>query len=440
MVADGCGDVLPCGSAEAESYFIAHSGVVTPLFNRSQLLPKKYGSPFTEIRNDYMPTAEKMYPISIGRKYEQLTKLVGFSFGQAGKTMGLAPYGSRLIEFTPNSQGIEHSLCRSDYLEQLHEIYLQSGLTYTRFIQLHKVEIAYDIQKITESLLLGCLREFSAQVDTENLCLAGGIFLNCVANKKLADAHYFKNIYIMPAAGDDGQAIGAAYYVYSLKGEDFVRMKFSPYLGKQYTTSSCLGAINKLGYSGVQYENIDELISNLAQKLAQNKVIGVLQGRSEVGPRALGNRSIFASPFHLKMRDHINEHIKFREDFRPFAPIVSIERAQDFFEIEMDSPYMLYTCQVKEEFRARLPAITHVDGSARIQTISREENPFVHKLLRRFEELTGFPILVNTSFNTAFEPIIDSPEDALRTLTNSSLDAVILENIIVEGNNGKVVS
>ncbi|MFW5498401.1 MULTISPECIES: carbamoyltransferase family protein [unclassified Maridesulfovibrio] len=432
VVADGCGDVDENGNAEAESYYTAKNGKISLVSSRTQQMPTKYGSPYTGFRYDYMPEMEKDNPISIGRKYEQITKLIGFAFGQAGKTMGLAPYGDKMIKFDTATKGIHHSLSRKDYLEEIHQLYIDSGVPYKNFINTNKSSIAYDIQSTIEDLILSCISELASNVDTGNLCLAGGVFLNCVANKFIADSNLFKNIYIFPAAGDDGQALGAAFYVYNFLGGVNTPHKFSPFLGRQYTHTDCQQAITKMGLEGTEYNNENELVSILAEFLRAGKVLGILKGRSEMGPRALGNRSIIASPQNAKMRDHINKEIKCREDFRPFAPMTTYDTVSKYFDLDFESPYMLYTCQVLEEYKNQLPAITHVDGSARMQTVAEEDNPFVYKLLKQFGEYTDIPVLLNTSFNTAYEPIVESPEDALRTFVNSNLDVVVLENIVVK--------
>lgn len=432
MIADGAGDMLNEHQCEAESYYLAKDGNIELFFARTQSMPTKYGSPLTEYRGDYMFDSESKLPIGIGRKYEQLTKLIGFTFGQAGKTMGLSPYGTQLIAHLPETLGMKHTLTRGDYLKQLDEQQLASGQPYNMFIQQNKANIAKDIQTMTEQLLLSCIEELAQKTQTENLCLSGGVFLNCVANKKVLDSQYFKNVFITPASGDDGQAIGAAYFVHNKVFKGTVsKRRFNPYLGPEYTNKECMRAATKLKLEFKQFDETEILIDQLTDALIKDEVFGLLQGRSETGPRALGNRSIVASPFGQHMRDHINSNIKYREDFRPFAPMITEEAAATFFEIDCESPYMLLTCHVRPQYREMLPAITHVNGSARLQTIRQSDNPFLHRLLTVFGTKTQIPVLLNTSFNTAREPIVETPFDALRTLKESSLDGVILEHIWV---------
>lgn len=432
MIADGAGDILNNGESEGESYYIAEEGKINLLYCRSQAMPTKYGSPLCEYRADYMCEDEMSLPISIGRKYEQVTKLIGFKFGQAGKTMGLAPYGNKTIDLELDSQGMEHSLNRGDFLLELDQLRIEQNETYDEFITKHKSDIAKSIQEITEQLLLKCIADLARATNRKNLCLSGGVFLNCVANKAILASKHFENVFITPTCGDDGQAIGAAYYAHSrLIGEPLEQSVFMPYLGKAYGEREYIEAIQKQRLPYLAFESEFELVDFLIEKLLSNAVIGIHRGRSESGPRALGNRSIIANPMSKTVKDHINHNIKFREDFRPFAAMVTQESAAKYFEIEGASPYMLLTGHVKSEFIHRLPATTHVDGSVRLQTVTKQSNPFIYALLSYFGDKTGFPILLNTSFNTANEPIIETPDDALNTLNKSNLDGVVLGDVYI---------
>lgn len=433
MIADGAGDMIDEYECEAESYYEANRSVINRVFVQPQQMPAKYGSPLSDFRHDYMVEHQKKLSIGIGRKYEQVTKLIGFQFGQAGKTMGLSPYGQPLIKDLPDTMGMAHTLTRHHYLRKIDSIRKQNNQTYKEFLKVHRADVAKDVQLMTEEMLLSCIKELSTKTQSNNLCLSGGVFLNCVANKKILDAGYFKQVYMMPACGDDGQAAGAALYIYhQVRNAHKPLDYFCPYLGLNYTNEDAINIAERVSLKHKQFQSEDALIELLANKLHIGQVFGVVRGRSELGPRALGNRSILASPLIESMKDHINKDIKYREDFRPFAPMVSAEAVSEFFEFEGESPYMLLTCMVREKYRDLLPAITHVDGSARVQTVSRQQNPFIHKLLTKFGEKTGFPILVNTSFNTAREPIVESPKDACRTLINSGLNGVIVENVWIE--------
>lgn len=433
MIADGAGDMLSEYKCEAESYYLANDGTITPFFQKYQSMPVKYGSPACDFRYDFMMPESKKMNISIGRKYEQITKLIGFSFGQAGKTMGLAPYGKPLCKSYIERLGMNHSLQRSDYLEHLSHCISTIKDTFKNKVEQHKSDIARDIQNLTEILLMKCIEEFSELTDNDNICLSGGVFLNCVANSKIIEKQFFKKHFFTPASGDDGQAIGAAFCIFNqVFGGTHRPHRHSPYLGKSYTLEECEFAARKLGLTYEQFQEEELLIDYVARQLAADKVIGVLKGRSEIGPRALGNRSILANPRSKNMKDHINHDIKFREDFRPFAPVVTYDDVQTYFRLNEESPHMLLTAQVQLEQCDKLPAVTHVDMSARIQTVKKEDNNFLYRLLKRFEHYSGIPVLLNTSFNTAREPIVESPDNAVSTFINSGLDILLMENIIIE--------
>jgi carbamoyltransferase len=431
-VADGGGDIPNDEACEAESFYVASDQGISLVANRYQNNTIKYGTALAVERYDYMPPSIRDCQISIGRKYQQVTQMLGFRFGQAGKTMGLAPYGTAFLPFRPQVEGFSIDLRYGDYLDRLDEEQRRSGMAYTEFLRRHRAKIAFDIQDFASSTLLSHLKHLRKVTGSLTVCMAGGVFLNCVANGKIVKESGFEDVYIVPAAGDDGQALGAALYAYHTDGK---RKRypghFSPYLGRQYDDVDAIDLARRYGHEHQGFESDIEMVRVLACQLAEGKTAGICRGRTEVGPRALGHRSILASPLIPTMKDHINHNIKYREDFRPFAPIVTAEAARTYFDLPTLSPYMLLAAPVRQGYRSDLVGVTHVDGSARIQTLSYDDDSFLHSLLEAFQELTGYPILINTSFNTADEPVIETPADAFVTFRQSALDLLVFDRTLV---------
>ena len=260
-----------------------------------------------------------------------------------------------------------------------------------------------------------------------NLCGAGGVFLNCQMNGRILRETKFQELHVVPAAGDDGQCIGAAFHAYGQAfGVPRRRAEPLPFLGPCYQRPAIKDQLRQARLAAEELED-GPLLERMADALAQGQVVGLLRGRSETGPRALCHRSLLADPRRVEMKDHLNR-LKQRELFRPFAPAVTEEDQAAFFELETPSPYMLVATRLRPQFRAALPAIVHVDGSARVQAVSRRKAPFVHALLRAFEARTGYPVLLNTSFNLGGEPIVEAPRDAIDTFLRSSIDVLVIEN------------
>ncbi len=431
-IADGGGDIPNDELCEAESFYTAGDAGLSLIAQRFQNNTIKYGTALAVERFDYMPLSIRDCQISIGRKYQQVTQMIGFRFGQAGKTMGLAPYGSAFLPFRPLVDGFTMDLRYGDYLDRLDEEQQRSGLAYSEFLRNNRARIAFDIQDFITITLVDLLRHLYHVTGLPSVCLAGGVFLNCVANSKIVKESGFKQVFVVPAAGDDGQALGAALHAYHVKAKQpRMTVAFSPYLGRCYDDDQAIALAKSYGYPHQSFDSEAEMASTLAGLIAEGKTAGLCRGRTEIGPRALGHRSIFASPLIPTMKDHINQDIKYREDFRPFAPIVKAEAAHRFFDLSVPSPYMLLTAQVQPEHRTRLIGITHVDGSARIQSLSSGDDPFLHALLDAFEALTGYPILINTSFNTANEPIVETPADAFATFRQTALDLIVFNRVLV---------
>ncbi|WGJ14347.1 carbamoyltransferase [Methylocapsa sp. D3K7] len=414
------------------------------------------------------------FPHSLGLLYSAFTYYTGFKVNSGEyKVMGLAPYGEPKYA----NAILEHLIdVKPDGSFRLNLDYFSfcTGLTMTgpRFdaifggaprrpdqpLEQRHMDLAASIQAVTEDVVLRLTRSLAAQTGLRNLCLAGGVALNCVANDKIFRDGCFDGIFVQPAAGDAGGALGAALAVYhaenhrsdrkaAMQKRDAMR---GAYLGPCYEQSDIERRLTK---SGAVFAVVDEaaLIEQTAAALADGQAVGWHQGRMEFGPRALGNRSILGDPRCPAMQKALNLKVKYRESFRPFAPSVLRERVADWFEIDADSPYMLLVANVKPEHcrtmsaeeqalfgidklnvvRSDIPAVTHVDYSARVQTVHKETNPRYHALISRFEQLTGCPVLVNTSFNVRGEPIVCTPEDAFACFMGTGIEFLAIGNCIL---------
>ncbi len=431
VVADGAGDII--GSrAEGESVYVASAGVIKLVERRLQDFGLMRMSRRNSFMLPYMDEIDKKKSISLGQKYEQFTYLIGFEHREAGKTMGLAAYGTPLfVPEIPNFDGVQFHLTFESGLTEIDQIWQQSGQPWHRFVKEKAADIAATGQRLLEEYMLAMLNALNPTGAHTALCGAGGVFLNCQMNGRILRETKFKNVHVIPAAGDDGLCIGAAFNAYH-RTFGAVRRTSDPlpFLGPSHGDEVVSEWLCEFGIKG---ERLDEtrLADRMAENLAAGKVIGLLRGRSEMGPRALCHRSILADPRVASMNDHLNR-LKRRELFRPFAPVVTEEDQSKYFELEQSSPYMLFATRLRSEFRTAVPAIVHVDGSSRVQSISKTQDPFLHRLLRAFEARTGYPILLNTSFNLAGEPIVESPYDAIATYLTSDLDALVMESFYVD--------
>jgi carbamoyltransferase len=423
------------------------------------------------------PLWEIDFPHSLGLLYSAFTYFTGFKVNSGEyKLMGLAPYGQ------PRYAGLilEKLLdLKKDGTFRLDMQYFNycTGLTMTnsRFDELfggpprkpegeltqREMDIAASIQVVTEEVVLRLARTLHEETGEKNLCLAGGVALNCVANGRLLREGPYENVWIQPAAGDAGGAAGAAavaWHIYDGQprkpdgngGPAADGMRGS-YLGPDYAPEQIRAELDAMG---AKYSVLDDdtLLTRTARLLNEEKVVGWFQGRMEFGPRALGGRSIIGDPRSSKMQSVMNLKIKYRESFRPFAPSVLWERVPDYFELDSPSPYMLFVAPLRQELRlalpdgheqlfgieklklrrSELPAVTHVDYSARVQTVHEETNPRYHRLLRAFERLTGCGVLVNTSFNVRGEPIVCSPTDAYRCFMRTEMDCLVVESFFLD--------
>ena len=422
--------------------------------------------------NSLTPLWEIHFPHSLGLLYSAFTYYTGFKVNSGEyKVMGLAPYGKPKY-----AQAIYDNLIdlKEDGTFRLKMDYFNycTGLTMTNgkfddlfggpprkpesLLTQRDMDLARSVQEVTEEVMLRLARTLHRETGAENLCLAGGVALNCVGNGRILREGPFKELWIQPSAGDAGGAVGAALTAWhKLEGKDrtldgLTDAMQASLLGPSYTNEEIEEFLKAKDAPYVRL-NDEILLVRLAEELASGKIVGWFQGRMEFGPRALGARSILGDARNPKMQSVMNLKIKYRESFRPFAPSVLRERVSDYFEMDTDSPYMLLVAPVVEKRRTQLtkeqeslwgidllnvpksdiPAATHVDYSARVQTVHEETNPRYYRLIKAFEAQTGCPLLVNTSFNVRNEPIVCSPEDAYRCFMRSAIDILVLENCLL---------
>jgi carbamoyltransferase len=416
------------------------------------------------------------FPHSLGLLYSAFTAFLGFEVNEGEyKVMGMAPYGQ--ARYVDDVWKLIHTNDDGSFSLDMKYFSFQHSTEKTfnrRFVQLfgdprppnmpfytrssgypkyfgeppadfdaacksneHNADIAASIQRVTEELLLKMARHVQSQTGQKRLCIAGGVGLNSVANGRILRETPFEELFIQPAAGDGGGALGAALWAYhSLLGKprDFI-MKHA-YWGRSYSTAEISDFLRENNIPHREFQG-DDVLDAAVDRLKSGKVIGWFQGRFEWGPRALGNRSILADPGNPQMKDIVNAKIKFREPYRPFAPSVLAECAEVFFDLpnaarHYPARYMLYVVPVRPAQQAVLPAITHVDGTGRLQTVFREESPRYYKLIERFGQATGVPVLLNTSFNLRGEPIVTTPANAFNTYSKSEMDALVLGDFLIE--------
>jgi carbamoyltransferase len=390
------------------------------------------------------------FPHSLGLFYSTLTSYLGFGVNDGEyKVMGLAPYGEprfvdrleRLIEldaggrYRLNGRYFDFRSSERMYSEELPALLGQPPRTRDAEIQPFHQNVARSAQVLLERVLLAQVRALHDRVPLDALCMAGGVALNCVANAAIRREGPFKQLFVQPAAGDAGGALGAAALAHvALTGEKSVGCRLEhAYYGPGYTAADIARLLDATKTPAADYQGDEQgLLADTADRLACGQVVGWFQGRMEFGPRALGARTILADPRDAGMRDRINGLVKKREAFRPFAPAVSWAHAREHFALDHPSPFMLETCQVISPLS--LPAITHVDGSARVQTVDGDTNPRFAALLEAFGARTGCPILLNTSFNMKDEPIVCTPVDALVCFARAHIDALVLGDFVVDRN------
>jgi len=422
--------------------------------------------------NVLTPLWEIDFPHSLGLLYSAFTYYTGFKVNSGEyKLMGLAPYGEpvyvdlikdHLLDMKPDGT-FRLDMSYFNYTTGLtmtnskfHKLFGHPPRQPESEISQMEMDIARSIQVVTEEIILRLAQTIRTELDCNNLCLAGGVALNCVANGQIIKKGLFEDIWIQPAAGDAGGALGAALSIWHsyldkprlVQGSTDTMQ--GSYLGKAFTTEEIQHYLDSIGASYTRVDDQD-LMPKLAELLDSEQVIGWFNGRMEFGPRALGGRSIIGDPRSPAMQSQMNLKIKYRESFRPFAPAVKSERVSDWFDLDCESPYMLLVAQIKEDKRtqsrdfkdnlsglaklhvkrSQIPAVTHVDCSARVQTVHRETNPRFYALIEHFEQRTGCPVLINTSFNVRGEPIVCTPEDAYRCFMRTEMDYLVMENTLL---------
>ena len=398
------------------------------------------------------------YPHSVGYLYTAITQYLGFPYyGDEGKVMGLAPYGeanyleefARILRPTVNRVGFELELDFFRHHEHGIEMQWEDGqpkvgqMYSSKLIELlgpprepkseytkHYKDVAASLQKHLEIVVMENLEMLSKETGHTNLCLAGGVALNSVMNGKIRQQTPFEELYIHPNAGDGGTALGAAYFIWN---HELDKPKPQPlehaYLGVAFSDDSIEVALKEAGLDANRVSD-EELYDQTTDHIIDGKVIGWFQGRMEWGPRALGSRSIVVDPRRKDMKDILNSRIKRRESFRPFAPSILKEHTGEFFEQDYPAPAMLMVYTIKEEKRSVIPAVTHVDGTGRLQTVDREHAPKYYQLIDTFREKTGVPVLLNTSFNEN-EPIVCTPEDAINCFQRTKMDVLAIGNYVI---------
>ncbi|HYW79698.1 MAG TPA: carbamoyltransferase N-terminal domain-containing protein, partial [Thermoguttaceae bacterium] len=420
---------------------------------------------------------ELRFPHSLGLLYSAFTYFCGFRVNSGEyKLMGLAPYGEPTYVDLIREKLLDLKDDGSFRMDMSYFNYCQ-GLTMTskKFDRLlggpprrpespltqREMDLAASIQKVTEEIVLRCARHVHAQTGLKNLCLAGGVALNCVGNGRILREGPFENIWIQPAAGDAGGALGTALFIWHQLLDNPREViepdaQYGSLLGPSFSDDQIRTFLDEQGAKYLHFDDADELCDHVAELIASEKVVGWMQGRSEFGPRALGSRSILGDARSREMQSVMNLKIKFRESFRPFAPIVLRDRVSEFFEMRdnEDSPYMLLVAPVAEGkriaqtaktrngqtakgleklklIRSEVPAVTHVDYSARVQTVDAVRHERLYRLMKAFEAQTGCPVMINTSFNVRGEPIVLSPKDAYRCFMGTNMDVLVLENFVL---------
>jgi len=427
--------------------------------------------------NELKIIADIKFPHSLGLLYSAFTYYTGFKVNSGEyKVMGLAPYGepkyvdlilNELIDlkedgsFKMNMKYFDFAAGLTMTNENFNKLFGGKPRKPESSLTQRDMDFARSVQDVTEIIMLKMAKHIKKETNQKYLCLAGGVALNCVANGKILREAIFEDIWIQPAAGDAGGALGAALFTwYQYLGNQRVvdnndSMK-GAYLGPEYDNTSIQKFLDK---NKIKYEFLedDKLIEKMGNILSEEKIIGVLHGRMEFGPRALGNRSIIGDARSKKMQSTMNLKIKFRESFRPFAPSVLEEKVSDYFELDRPSPYMLLVADVKKErqlkmsaeeeklfgidklnvLRSDIPAITHIDYSARVQSVNKDTNPFYHKVISEFDKKYGCGVIVNTSFNVRGEPIVCKPEDAFMCFMRTDMDYLVLGNYLLNKNDQK---
>jgi carbamoyltransferase len=408
---------------EKDSFYHFDGQQLTPLVKDFSMMAEQSSSKFQ------LPTTQH----SIGGFYASISKYVFGDMDDVGKLMGLAPFGkSGIYNFDAFEFDSGRLFVKDDWKH--HFTNPSQGYDYFKEHFDYYANVAKWAQEQVEKAVIRCIKDRVERFPNENLCYSGGVALNAVANAKLEDLKLIKNLYIEPAAADNGLALGCAFYGWL----EYLKMPKiehdgSTCFGRNYSKQEIDNAlILSKEYVKIEFNTEDELLKYCSQKLNDGKTIGWFQSGSEFGPRSLGRRSILAHPGFVGMKDHINRNVKFREDFRPFAPAVVKEKVSDYFEVGRNSPYMILVDRTKKEFIEQLQNVTHKDGSARVQTIEQSWNPKFYKLVEAFYNQSGIAVLLNTSLNRKGMPIVETPSQALQLFKETALDILVVEDAVLE--------
>ena len=402
--------------------------------------------------------AKNLYPDSLGLFYSAITDFLGWKHHcDEGIIMGLAPYGNpheiisntnksykevfdeiliekNEFEFKINLDFIDYYTTRNKWVTEKFKKIFGEKRKYSDPLTDHHKNIAAALQLKLENLVINKLKAAKEKYGYKKLCLSGGVALNCSMNGKIEQSRIFDEIYVQPASADDGCAIGACYLANcrNNKKKFFSKSNYNSYLGSRYSDDEIEIELKNLK---LDYSKSLNIFRETAEELSKGKIIGWFQGAAEFGPRALGNRSILCKPYPAEMKDYLNNQVKFRESFRPFAPAILSEYQRDFFEINQDSFHMLIASKVKEDKKGTIPAVVHVDRSARVQTVNENSNKKFYNLLKEFNNLTNIPVLLNTSFNVKGQPIVNNPRDAIETFKKTKIDVLSIGNFLLKKKN-----
>ena len=441
----------------ASSYYV--SGFDEALLVSHDGIGEIESSHFGVGKNGEISTVHKgtRYPNSLGLIYSAITHYLGWKHhSDEGIIMGLAPYGddTKIIpgygktyretfkeiiledgdfDFIIESSWISYYHVRDKWIsEKFIEIFGPVRKSDAVVTEHHK-NIAAALQNRIEDIIIKQLKLAKEKFQLKKLCFAGGVALNCVLNGKITENNLFDEIFVQPASGDNGAALGACLLSHKiLKGNLLSKKIHDFYLGSRFTNDEIK---EKLEQFSIEYKLSENIYEETASALKNGKIIGWFQGSAEFGPRALGNRSILTSPFPKSMKDYLNSRVKFREEFRPFAPAILFEHTKEYFLLNQESPHMLIAVKVKEDKIEKIPAVVHIDNTARVQTVTKENNKRFRKLLESFYEITDCPVILNTSFNVKGQPIVNTPEDAIKCFLNTNIDVLVLGDYILTKDN-----
>jgi carbamoyltransferase len=416
------------------------SNDVSPLARESESYYTFKGSELKTLKKVWLNPArgflsDEFYNMAgLGALYSRASTYVFGDWNKCGELMGLAPYGrpNRVKSFMEIK---DNELIVPEWTSEMNQPWLvDSDIKWEKSPSMqHWEDVAWRVQDDTEKVLLARARWLREKTGAKNLVMAGGVALNCVANGKLARESGFENVWIQPAAGDDGIAIGCALYGHiALQKKPRAYVVNHAYYGRPYSDEEVQKATStSLVRLATKQVKSDNICRDTAKVLAEGNVIGWFQGGSEFGPRALGHRSIIGDPRKPEMKDILNSRVKHRQPFRPFAPIVLAERSHEIFEGDQESPYMLLAKNVYPEWRDKIPSIVHVDGTARVQSVTEESSPRLYRLLKEFDALTGVPVLINTSFNVKGEPIVETPRDAMDCFLTTGIHYLAIHDLLI---------